>query len=66
MNDHKKPTPIIAERNERFCPICGKRSYSSGGTHPQCAVRREETKARTERLRAEKAALAQCSGPGIA
>ena len=34
----KKPTLIIVERNSAICPVCGKRSYSRGGIHPQCAM----------------------------
>jgi hypothetical protein len=34
----KKPTPIIGESNSKICPVCGKRSYSLGGIHPQCSV----------------------------
>jgi hypothetical protein len=34
----KKPTPIVVEPNSKSCPVCGKRSYSREGVHPQCAV----------------------------
>jgi len=34
----KKPTPVIAEPNTKKCPVCGQRSYSPGGIHPQCAM----------------------------
>jgi hypothetical protein len=34
----KKPQ-LIAERFAvRMCPVCGTRSYSRNGVHPQCAV----------------------------
>jgi hypothetical protein len=36
---NKKPTPILDDPNRKICPVCGKRSYSAGGVHPQCAVR---------------------------
>ena len=36
--NHKKPTPIVADSNTKICPVCGKRSYSANGIHPQCAV----------------------------
>ncbi len=39
---HKKPTPILGEQNRKICPVCGKRSYSAGGIHPQCAVRQAD------------------------
>lgn len=34
----KKPTPVLTGGLNRTCPVCGKRSYSSNGIHPQCAV----------------------------
>jgi hypothetical protein len=34
----KKPTPIHLERLGSCCPVCGKRSYSRDGIHPQCAM----------------------------
>lgn len=37
MNE-KKPTPVIAERASKTCAVCGQRSYSPGGIHPQCAM----------------------------
>ena len=50
---HKKPTPVIAQLNNRICPVCGKRSYSSAGIHPQCAVHQADLP-RQNRLKAEK------------
>lgn len=48
----KKPLPLteLVERNK--CPICGKSSYSAGGTHPQCAVARADAAERVA-LKAE-------------
>jgi RNA polymerase subunit RPABC4/transcription elongation factor Spt4 len=37
----KKPTPIVADQG-RVCPVCGKRSYSAAGVHPQCAMKRAD------------------------
>ena len=34
----KKPTPVIVGPNSKKCPVCGQRSYSWGGIHPQCAM----------------------------
>ena len=34
----KKPTPVIATTKSKNCPICGQRSYSWEGIHPQCAM----------------------------
>ena len=53
MSEHSKPTPIIAEANTKMCPVCAKRSYSPGGTHPQCAVRQWDA-LRHERQHPEK------------
>lgn len=37
--DHTKPDPLYPTRSlGNICPICGKRAYSAGGIHPQCAV----------------------------
>ena len=51
----KKPVPIVDSGNRKTCPVCGERSYSREGIHPQCAVkladadRTEEIKARRKR-----------------
>jgi hypothetical protein len=38
----KKPE-LVAERFVvRICPVCGKRTYSNNGVHPQCAVRQAD------------------------
>ena len=34
----KKLAPAMSELNARKCPVCGQRSYSWGGIHPQCAM----------------------------
>jgi hypothetical protein len=36
-NKNQKPAPLFAIPEARLCPICGKRSYSASGIHPQCA-----------------------------
>jgi len=37
--DSKKPAPLLVEPTRgRECPVCGKKSYSQHGIHPQCAV----------------------------
>ncbi len=51
----KKPVPVIAEESNNLCPVCGKRSYSAAGTHPQCAQRQAEA-VQKEKLAAEKTA----------
>lgn len=43
---------VAVVQNGKICPICGKRSYSAGGTHPQCAVRRADAQQRLK-LKAE-------------
>jgi len=47
----KKPTPLIAQPGGKVCPVCGSRTYSQGGIHPQCAVRQADA-ADTERRKA--------------
>lgn len=34
----KKPAPLNPTTAGATCPVCGKRSYSLRGIHPQCAV----------------------------
>jgi hypothetical protein len=53
----KKPTPFVFERGSKSCPVCGKRSYSREGVHPQCAVTQADAP-RKIRLAAEKKAKA--------
>jgi hypothetical protein len=53
MMTHKKPTPILGEHNAKICPVCGKRSYSAGGIHPQCAVQQADAP-REQQLKAKK------------
>ena len=55
---HKKPTPIFGEHNAKICPVCGKRSYSAGGIHPQCAVQQADAP-REAQLKAKKKAEAK-------
>jgi hypothetical protein len=64
MNTHK-PEPLYPSIvRGKICPICGKRAYSLGGIHPQCAVRQADAprqqqlaaEARERRLQAERAA----------
>lgn len=56
--DSAKPTPSLAERGKKICPICGRSSYSREGIHPQCAVQQTDA-ARHERIAAEKRKRAQ-------
>jgi hypothetical protein len=35
---YKKPELIADRFAVRMCPVCGTRSYSRSGVHPQCAV----------------------------
>jgi hypothetical protein len=48
----KKPGPLEATIARNLCPVCGKASYSLGGTHPQCAIAREDADIRAKRLAA--------------
>lgn len=54
MSD-KKPVPVMVGPSHRLCPVCGKRSYSAAGTHPQCAQRQSDTE-RKEKIAAVKTA----------
>jgi hypothetical protein len=38
----KKPEVIYFPANRKYCPVCGKVSYSQSGEHPQCAVARAD------------------------
>jgi hypothetical protein len=64
----RKPEPLLsAPPAGKICPVCGKRSYSLRGIHPQCAVqqadaprqallleeKRERTRSEAERRQAE-------------
>jgi hypothetical protein len=53
----KKPIPIVVERSRKSCPVCGKRSYSRDGVHPQCSMILADAP-RKIRLAAEKKARA--------
>ena len=50
--------PVFMEPNSKVCPVCGKRSYSLGGIHPQCSMLLADAP-RAERLVAEKKAKAK-------
>jgi hypothetical protein len=52
----KKPTPVIDACALRTCPVCGKRSYSSNGIHPQCAMKHAD-ESRTRRYKTDKKAV---------
>jgi len=34
----RKPLPTTATTMGKVCPVCGHKSYSRGGVHPQCAA----------------------------
>lgn len=56
--NHKKPKPPLLQAGgtpARYCPVCGARSYSRTGIHPQCA-QSEADRPRVERLKAAKSA----------
>ena len=40
----KKPEPLFQPQQQagKVCPVCGKRSYSLRGIHPQCAVQQAD------------------------
>ena len=47
--NNKKPEPIYEAPTRSCCPVCGKPSYSLGGTHPQCSEARADAKSRATR-----------------
>lgn len=51
----KKPTPVIAQRNSKECPVCGQRSYSLGGIHPQCAMAQADAPRKLQLIAKKKA-----------
>ena len=51
----RKSVPVTTGASHNLCPVCGKRSYSAAGTHPQCAQRQAEA-VRKEKMAAEKKA----------
>ena len=53
--NYKKPVRDLDEQNKRICPICGKRSYSARGIHPQCAVDQSDAARRAEIVANKKA-----------
>jgi hypothetical protein len=56
MSDNKKPIPLLTPPPAgKMCPVCGKRSYSRHGVHPQCAVRQADAP-RQAKLAAERRA----------
>lgn len=57
---NRTPTPMIAERGKKICPVCGTPSYSAGGVHPQCAVRQADS-ARQKQQKAKKKPAAKKS-----
>jgi hypothetical protein len=38
----KKPRPLLRGGVQTLCPVCGRVSYSRGGVHPQCSMRRAD------------------------
>ncbi len=49
----KKSVPLVSQPSGKVCPVCGKRTYSQGGIHPQCAVLQSDA-ARSEKLKADR------------
>ena len=61
MNE-KKPTPWISQPSGKVCPVCGTRTYSLGGIHPQCAVYQADAP-RVEKLKVERKREANATKP---
>ena len=58
----KKPTTWTYPRRGTDCPVCGKRTFSQGGIHPQCAVLQADA-ARSEKLKADRKREAKVAKP---
>jgi hypothetical protein len=52
----KKPIILRMPPSRENCPVCGKPSYSSTGTHPQCALVRADELSRDDRKKSAAAA----------
>lgn len=44
---NRKPAPLLAQVVRPHCPVCGKPTYSSSGTHPQCMYKAYGAKKKT-------------------
>jgi len=54
LHNNRKPEPLLDQPSTgRPCPVCGKKSYSSTGIHPQCAMQQAD-EPRQRQLAAEK------------
>jgi hypothetical protein len=43
LQNNRKPEPLLNQPSVgRVCPVCGKKSYSLTGIHPQCAVQQAD------------------------
>lgn len=51
----KRPTPDLGDRDRKRCPVCGERSYSAAGVHPQCSVKKADAE-RSLKLKEERIA----------
>jgi len=58
----KKPNPLISQPSGKVCPVCGTRTYSHGGIHPQCAVQQADA-VRAEKLKEERRREANVAKP---
>jgi hypothetical protein len=56
MVSYKKPEPIFQSVLGNDCPVCGKKSYSLGGIHPQCAMRQADAPRQLQLAAAKKKA----------
>lgn len=54
MSDKRRGL-VMAGASHNLCPVCGKRSYSAAGTHPQCAQAQADA-VRKKELAKERAA----------
>jgi rRNA maturation protein Nop10 len=55
---HRKPRATLDDHGKKMCPVCGQRTYSANGIHPQCAVLQADAP-RQRQLTAKKKADAE-------
>ena len=65
MMNTKKPEPLYETAAAPVCPICGKKSYSPAGIHPQCAMQQADAP-RQKKLAAAKKKAQQAKADELA
>jgi hypothetical protein len=69
MQNNRKPEPLLVQpKPAKTCPVCGQKSYSPTGIHPQCAMQqadapRQRQLADAKRREREQAEHAKAAAP---